>query len=915
MSTRSEIKAEAVARVRAEKEQRRARKAEIAAMPADERRAAKAADRSQAREAKRAAKLERKAARESMTRAERRLEKRRERVYRKVKARPRRAAGWTIAVAAVTAIAVLAAPTVADISRLLSVKVNTSTPEGVEARKQSELLAEQISDEGLVLLKNEAGTLPLADKTLNVFSFASFKLRFGGAGSGGADQSSAVGLHNALRNQGIEINEELIATMEEAGAEATNASGSGIARIIKSAAARDKTEPSADYLTDAVLTQAQDFSDTALIVIGNDGAEALDFTPAQLRITDTQRELLDTVTERFSKVIIIVNSGNQMELGFLDEYPEITGAVWIGTPGPFGAVSLAKTLTGEVTPSGRLTDTYAYDVESAPGVANFGDFQYANTTRGFLNYDEGIYVGYRYYETRYEGDEAGYDAAVQFPFGYGLSYTNFDWSESAFRENGEELAVEVTVTNSGKTAGKDVVQVYGKAPYTPGGIEKSAAVLLGYAKTGLLEPGESETVTVEFAKRDLASWDTNNGGGYVLEAGDYVISASTDVHTPVDTFTMNVSTEQRYATDSVTETPLENQFGYAEEGLEPLSRADWAGTFPETPSGTHNASDEVLERMNPVIEPSEGEAPTTGADNGIMLEELQGLDYDDPKWDEFLDQFTVKEQVQIFSRGGWRTEPVERLGMPGAVLLDGPAGLNFFFGNITAAAFPTEVVLASTFNDELAYEMGERIGAEANAYGVQGWYAPGMNIHRTSLGGRNFEYFSEDPLLSGKMSAAMVSGAQSKDVLTFMKHFALNDQEINARVPGVNVFATEQAMREVYLRPFEITVKEGKASGAMTSFINIGGSWAGGNEDLLQDVLRGEWGFTGVVSTDAVLGSFMNPALAVRFGNDLMLAPLANLTVSATERAYDADPVGVGEGLRDRVHAVAFALLQTDLFK
>lgn len=915
MTTRREIKQEALARVRSEKAQRRARKAELAAMPADERTAAKAADRAAAREAKRTAKAERKAARAGMTRAERRAEKRRERVYRKVKHRPRRAIGWTAVVAVVTVLAIIAAPTVTDISRLLSVKIDTTTPEGKAAREHGQQLAEQISDEGLVLLKNEQQTLPLAEKKLNVFSFASFKLRFGGAGSGGADQSTAVGLYDALEGQGIEVNPDLVSAMEEAGATTENASGNGLARIVKSAAARGKTEPKPDYLTNTLMEQAQEFSDTALVVIGNDGAEAVDFTPEQLRLTKTQRALLDKVTGSFEKVIVVVNSGNQMELGFIDEYPEITGAVWIGTPGPRGAVSLAKTLTGEVAPSGRLTDTYAYDVTSAPAVVNFGDFQYTNTKRGFLNYDEGIYVGYRYYETRYAGDEAGYDAAVQYPFGYGLSYTTFEWSDFAVTRNGEDLTATVTVTNTGDTASKDVVQVYGSAPYTDSGIEKSSTLLLGYAKTALLEPGASETVKIEFAQRDLASWDTAHGGGYVLDAGSYVISANTDVHTPKFDSKLEVTKTVTYDADADTKVSLENRFDYAEEGLDPLSRADWDGTYPSIDDLDTTASKELLERMHPTFEPAEGDAPTTGADNGIKLADLKGLDYDDPKWEEFLDQFTSTELIEIFSRGGWHTQAVDRLGMPESVLLDGPAGLNFFFGNVTAAAYPTEVVIASTFNDELAYEIGEAIGAEANAYGVQGWYAPAMNIHRSPLGGRNFEYFSEDPLVSGKMGAAMVAGAQSKGVLTFMKHFALNEQEINARVPGVNVFATEQAMREVYLKPFEITVKEGKANGAMTSFVNIGGSWAGGNEQLLQDVLRGEWGFDGVVSTDAVVGDFMDPRLAVRYGNELMLAPLPNLTVKSMKQAYKEDPVAIGEGLRDRVHTIAYALLSTDLFE
>ncbi|MFF2272090.1 glycoside hydrolase family 3 C-terminal domain-containing protein [Agromyces sp. NPDC058136] len=913
MATRKEIKQEALARVRAERELAKQWKAELAAMPAAERKAAKAAHKAEARAAKRAAKAERKAARAEMTRAERREDSRRERVYRKVKHRPRRIVGWSVVVAVVAIIAVLAAPTVRDISRLLSIKVDSSTTDGVAAREHGAEVAERISDEGLVLLEND-GVLPLAEPRVNVFSFASFNLRYGGNGSGGSDQSTAVTLYDALDEQGVEVNPELKQAMEDAGAKTDEGPANGLVAIVDMLAGGGEKEPAPDYLTDDVMTQAKSFSDTALVVIGNDGTESTDMTAEQLTLTDEQRALFDTVTGTFDQVVVVVNSGNQMELGFLEEYPEITGAVWIGTPGPRGAVSLAKILTGEVNPSGRLTDTYAYDVSSAPATENFGDYRYENAERGLLEYEEGIYVGYRYYETRYLGDEAGYQAAVQYPFGYGLSYTGFDRQASAPVVADGRVSIDVAVTNTGDVAGKDVVQVYASAPYLEGGVEKSSIVLAGYAKTASLEPGANETVSIDFALRDLASWNLDQGA-YVLDAGQYQLSVATDVHTPVATFPIDVAETTVYDTDETTGAQLENRFGYAADGLTSLSRADWVGTYPSDDDLDPVASDAVLEAMDPTIEPADGDAPTLEADNGIKLEDLQGLEFDDPKWEEFLDQFTLDEQIDLFATGAYETKAIDRLGIPSAILFDSPSGLSFFFGNVTAAAYPTEVVVASTWNDALAFELGESIGAEANAYGVEGWYAPGMNLHRTPMGGRDFEYFSEDPLVSGKMAAGMISGAQSKDVLTFMKHFALNEQEINARLPGVNVFIDEQAMRELYLRPFEISVKEGDASGAMSSFINIGGSWSGGNEQLLQEVLRGEWGFDGVVSTDAVIGGFMDPTLAVRHGNDLMLAPLPNSSISAVKKAYKEDPVGIGEGLRERAHNISYALLQTELFQ
>ncbi|WP_084106447.1 glycoside hydrolase family 3 protein [Demequina sp. NBRC 110056] len=905
MATRKEIKQDAVASVRADREAKRARKAELAAMEPAERKAAKAADRDAEKASAAQAKADRKEARASMSRAERREDRRRARVTRKVAHRRRRAIGWGITAAAVVGVVALAAPYGSAIARVASLSFTDDTPEAQEARDSALVVAEAVSDEGMVLLKNEGDVLPLA-RGVNVFSFASFNLSLAGGGSGGSNTAGAPTLYEALEAQGIEYNTELYASMEEAGAKHSEGSSNAFVQIAGAFLGGGDSEPAPDYLTDEVLAQAQEFSDTAIVVVGNSGVEGSDFTHDQLRLTDEQRSLLDEVTAVQDNVIVIVNSGNQLELGFLDEYPQITGAIWIGTPGPQGAVSLAKILSGEVNPSGRLTDTYAYDVLSAPSTVNFGDYDYANVGRSFLDYEEGIYVGYRYYETRYEGDEAAYQEVVQYPFGYGLSYTDFTWETAEPVTTEDSVSVDVTVTNDGDVAGKDVVQVYFSAPYTEGGLEKSSIELAGYAKTSLLEPGQSETVTVEFAMQDMASWDTAAGGHYVLDAGDYEIAVSTDVHTPVASSTLTVDADVVYDADPDTGVAYENRFDYVEGDLTYLSRADWEGTYPTAPDGTETASDAVLALMDPEIAPAEGDVPTYEADNGLMLADMTGLEYDDPQWETFIDQLSVDEQIELFSYGAYKTAEIERLGIPSMIMLDSPAGLNSLFSPLDAAAYPTEIVIASTWNDELAYAVGESVGHEAIAYGVDVWYAPGMNLHRTAMGGRDFEYFSEDPLISGKMAAGMVSGAQDQGVPTTIKHFVLNDQEVNART-GINVFVSEQAFRELYLSPFEIAVKEADAAGAMSSFINLGGSWAGGNEDLLEEVLRGEWGFEGFVSTDAVLGGWMDPELAARYGNDLMLAVFPG-TVDTMKSAVDEDPVGMGAALRDRVHNILYTV-------
>lgn len=912
MSTRKERKKRIVEQVAADKQALKERKAEINALPPDEKKAAK----KEMKAEKKAAKKARKADIKAMPKAERKEAKRHDRVYRKVKNRPRRAIVWTAVLLLVVFLGVNFGPVVADFGKLFSLELVTDTPEGEAARENGKIVATEIADEGIVLVKNEDNSLPLKDATVNVFSLASTHIRYGGGGSGGADQSRAIDLYEGLENAGIEYNDELHALYMDHESNQEQKESTGLMQVVSSmVGGTDTDEPTIDYLTDDVIENAKDFSDNAIIVLATEGVEASDFEKEELRLTPNKIDLIEAVTDNFDNVIIIINAGNTMELGFVEEYPSIKSVLWMGTPGPYGCDSLGRVLSGDVNPSGRLIDTYAYEIDSNPASVNFGDYPYNNIDgMSFINYNEGIYIGYRYYETFYEDDEAGYQKAVQYPFGHGLSYTDFEWAISDHTFDADTMTVDVDVENVGDVAGKDVVQLYYSAPYIQGGVEKSAIELAGYAKTKQLEPGETETVTITFATRDMASYDMNDKEAFVLDAGNYEIKLGKNVHDIVDVLGYDVEETIIYDTDDVTGTAIENQFDYAAGDLTYLSRDDWDGTYPDNSDLSYDAASDVVENAEKEIPAEEGELPTFEADNGIKLEELKGLDYDDPKWEDFLDQFTLNEMRDLFLDGAYSTTEIERLGIPQAILLDGPAGINFFFGNITAASYPTEVVIASTWNDELAYKMGDAVGKEAKAYGVEGWYAPGMNLHRTPQGGRNFEYFSEDPLLSGKMSSAMVQGAQSHDILVFMKHFALNDQETNAR-SGIYVWANEQAIRELYLRPFEITVKEGDVTGVMSSFVHMGYKWCGGNPELLENVLRDEWGFVGTVTTDAVLGSFMDVNEAVRYGNDLMLDVAPTMNTRYFKKLYKKDPVGIANGLRDRVHNICYSLLQTNLFQ
>lgn len=755
-------------------------------------------------------------------------------------------------------------------------------------------LTNQIADEGTVLLKNTDNFLPLSEETknLNVFGWASTNPVYGGTGSGNVDTASAVNLLMGLENGGYNLNTDLSDFYTDYRSD----------RPEVAMWAQDWTlpEPAVNEYSEDLLTEAQAFSDTAVVVIGRVGGEGADlpkdmtaegityegnegdFTEGQhfLELSKSERDMMDMVTSNFDDVVVVINSANSLELGFLEDYDNIKGALWMAGPGATGFNALGSILNGSVNPSGKTVNTYVYDLKETPSWNNFGAFQYEDSNYTFVNYVEGIYVGYKFYETYYQNEDE-YNESVQYPFGYGLSYTDFTQEMSELTVSNSQISFDVTVTNTGDNAGKEVVQAYFTPPYTNGGIEKADTNLVAFEKTDMIEPGATETVTITFDQEDMASFDSQDSQFYILEEGQYDIQIKSDAHTVLD--------EQVYTQDQrlvyegenkrpSDEVPATNQFDYVAGEVDYLSRAnDFANyqeatAVPESRPLTEMESDGLMDATNYELEEQDVEMPTTGADNGKELADYIGVDYDDESWNELLDQLTVEEMHDLISYGGYQTLSLDSVGKVHTYDFDGPAAFSSFFVPIKATAFPTAVIIAATWNKDLALERGEAVGTEANQLGIAGWYGPAMNIHRSAFSGRNFEYYSEDSLISGKMAAQEIAGAKSKGVYSYMKHFALNDQETN-RLGLLLTWSNEQAMREIYLKPFELAVKEGGASAAMSSFNYIGNKWVGANGDLLNTVLRDEWGFRGVVSTDYFGGyGFMDADMAIRNGNDIMLS-------------------------------------------
>ena len=783
-----------------------------------------------------------------------------------------------------------------------------------ETNEEAAEVAEEIMEDGIVLLKNES-LLPLNEtKKLNIFGWESINPAYGGAGSGGInDLYDIVSLNQGLENAGFSINQELVDFYNNYGADNPEMSIQKQSWTLP--------EPPVDTYSDELIKSAKEYSDVAVVVLSRKAGEGHNDIPMDVRkaaydnnsdeyddfpegehylqLSQTERDMVDMVCSNFDNVIVVYNGANQFELGFADEYPQIKSVVWCPGTGNVGFNALGKVFSGEVNPSGKTPDTFIYDMTTAPWWNNAEKTEYTNLADlavegmnagtaqvyapAFTNYVEGIYVGYKYYETAAQEGAIDYDKTVQYPFGYGLSYTEFEQKMGELEEKDGQISVDVEVTNTGDVAGKDVVEVYYKPPYTNGGIEKSSANLIEFEKTNLLQPGESQTVTVTFSIEDMASYDENHAKAYVLEKGDYAISINSDSHTVLDqkTYTADKDVvykgENKRASD---DTAATNVFEDAKGDVTYLSRADHFANYEEAtaaPASAELGEPYVSEyHLNSNFDKTtylndEDVMPTTGADNGLTLADMRDADYDDPRWEKLLDQLTVDEMANMIAMAGYQTAAMDSVGKVATLDFDGPAAINNNFTGVGSIGFPIEVVVASTWNKELAQAWGECMGKISQEMGAEGWYAPGMNTHRTAFGARNYEYFSEDGVLAGNMGAKAVEGARKYGVYSYIKHFAL--YEGNAKM--VSVWSNEQAIREIYLKPFEISVKQGGANAVMVSWSFLGDKWTGESSNLMNTVLRDEWGFRGMALTDFFRNNghgFMNADAALANGVDAMLS-------------------------------------------
>lgn len=832
----------------------------------------------------------------------------------------------------------------------------------------------KLAEEGFVLLKNENAALPMnKGARISVFSKNSVNLSYGGSGSGGFDTSNNKNLYESLNDAGFVTNPTLKRFYES--------SQSGPVRTANSSDLDNgdnqkiaTAETPQNKYTDAVRNSYADYSDAALVVITRIGGEGFDLPRYQgdsegavspdshyLELDQDEIDLLTAVTDgTFKRVVVVFNTPSSFEATFLKDSAyaafadKIDAAVWIGFTGSNGITALGEILNGDVNPSGRLVDTWAADFTKNPSFVNFGTGCLPDTTDKYdggmyysVDYEEGIYVGYRYYETRGETDgEDWYNANVVYPFGYGLSYTTFDWTvgdaSASEIELGTTITVPVTVKNTGSVAGKDVVQLYASAPYTLGGIEKAHKVLVGFAKTKLLQPGESETVTVSFDPYSAASYDyrdanSNGFSGYELGAGEYTLYVSRNAHESEKAIALNLAADVQIGTDPTTDSEVVNRYTDSEDFLDSdwqldamLSRADWEGTWP-TPqtaqqhAGTDRLYEEIRseEHNNPTDFDSEeypwfGEEPTLTLRDLLPSAEAEGYEpvvsYDDERWEELMMGCDEEEMIALINNGAYHTLAMESVGLPATIHGDGPSGFTCFMSKEQVngtCQYVSEPVMASTWNINLMNELGEAIGEEgtigdkATGQPYSSIYAPGVNIHRSPFGGRCSEYFSEDPFISGMMGAAEVQGIQSRGVLPTVKHFVANEQETHRSIGGDLSWLSEQALREIYLKPFEYTVKLGETRGIMTSFNRIGTRWTGGDYRLLTEILRNEWGFNGLVICDFnTIPQYMIPRMMFYAGGSLDLATQQSAMWTDCDTSDAGDAIVLMRAVKDVMYAL-----------
>lgn len=832
----------------------------------------------------------------------------------------------------------------------------------------------KLAEEGFVLLKNENAALPMnKGARISVFSKNGVNLSYGGSGSGGFDTSNNKNLYESLNDAGFVTNPTLKNFYESSqSGPVRTANSSDLDNGDNQKIATAET-PQSKY-TDAVKNSYADYSDAALVVITRIGGEGFDLPRYQgdsegavspdshyLELDQNEIDLLTAVTDgTFKRVVVVFNTPSSFEATFLKDSAyaafadKIDAAVWIGFTGSNGITALGEILNGDVNPSGRLVDTWAADFTKNPSFVNFGTGCLPDTTDKYdggmyysVDYEEGIYVGYRYYETRGETDgEDWYNANVVYPFGYGLSYTTFDWTvgdaSASEIELGTTITVPVTVKNTGSVAGKEVVQLYASAPYTLGGIEKAHKVLVGFAKTKLLQPGESETVTVSFDPYSTASYDyrdanSNGFSGYELEAGEYTLYVSRNAHESEKAIALNLAADVQIGTDPTTDSEVVNRYTDSENFLDSdwqldtmLSRADWEGTWP-TPqtaqqhAGTDRLYEEIRseEHNNPTDFDSEeypwfGEEPTLTLRDLLPSAEAEGYEpvvsYDDERWEELMMGCDEEEMIALINNGAYHTLAMESVGLPATIHGDGPSGFTCFMSKEQVngtCQYVSEPVMASTWNINLMNELGEAIGEEgtigdkATGQPYSSIYAPGVNIHRSPFGGRCSEYFSEDPFISGMMGAAEVQGIQSRGVLPTVKHFVANEQETHRSIGGDLSWLSEQALREIYLKPFEYTVKLGETRGIMTSFNRIGTRWTGGDYRLLTEILRNEWGFNGLVICDFnTIPQYMIPCMMFYAGGSLDLATQQSAMWTDCDTSDAGDAIVLMRAVKDVMYAL-----------
>ena len=811
-------------------------------------------------------------------------------------------------------------------------KSDYATREELEAAGQ--LIAEEVAGEGAVLLLNN-GALPLASGAkVSTVSHSSVDIITCGTGAADIDTSTAPTLKEALEEVGLVVNPTLwdfytgLDKQLDANGRPIYARTPGKLANQTSGGSRDSytvNEVPVDVYTADVTSSFASYGDAAIVTISRIAGEGADLAidgfvdgTNILELTHNEKAMMEMVNENFDTVIVLINSTNAIDCSFLYDY-DVDAALWIGYTGEWGLNAVADILVGNVNPSGHLVDTYCFDNTTAPAMVgiyggSYSNYDPADTSKWYdvygaqldgnhtyILYQEGIYVGYRYYETRYEDVVMGtgnagvfnYDETVAFPFGYGLSYTTFEWSDykASYNAGSDMFTVNVKVTNTGDVPGKEVVQVYFQSPYTDydkeNGIEKAAIELCGFGKTGLLEPGASQVVTVTVKGEELTAYDENKAMTYILDAGDYYLTAASDAHKAVNNvlvakgydvdgdaaFTYKHTVDEldtdTYSVSSATGYAITNQFDSADLSqygidITYLSRSDWQGTWPQ--AMTLEATDKMFADGlysyqtyqnidNALSEATHGvyhaaEMPTMGAQNGLTLAMYIGTDYDDPAWEDLLDQLTFEEMAIMIGQGYHNTAAAASVGKPATIDDNGPQG---FTQNLTGVAeavtaYTDENIMAATFNVELMERMGQMLGEDCMELGASGLYGPAMNIHRNAYAGRNFEYYSEDPFLSGAIAAAETRGIQSKGVYVYLKHFALNDNETGCRC--ISTWANEQSIREIYLKPFEMAVVEGDAHAVMNAFARFGVVWSGAHRGLMTEVLRNEWGFDGFGLTD-----------------------------------------------------------------